>query len=82
MITVKFFGLVRIEANKSQLLVKAGTIRQVLNEVRQSCPSLSEQQLKQAVMFVNKQQMNGNRRFSVELKDGDELVLLSPMCGG
>jgi len=36
----------------------------------------------QAIMFVNKQHISGNKRFSEVLKDGDELALLSPASGG
>lgn len=82
MITVKFFGLISVENNVRQLLVKEGTVRQVLNEVMQSCPNISEQQLRQTIMFVNKQHISGNKRFSIVLKDGDELALLSPASGG
>lgn len=82
MITVKLFGMFRIESNKGELQLNAGTVRQVLKDIEKFCPGLSQQQLKQAIMFVNKQQINGSRRFFVRLKDGDELVLLSPMCGG
>lgn len=82
MITVKLFGMFRIESNKGELQLNAGTVRQVLKDIEKCCPSLSQQQLKQAIMFVNKQQISGGRRFLVRLKDGDELVLLSPMCGG
>lgn len=82
MITVKLFGLLSLDTNVRQLSVKAGTIRQVLNEVKQNCPNISEQQLMQAIMFVNKQHISGNKRFSVVLEDGDELALLSPASGG
>lgn len=82
MIIVKFFGIISIEANVRQLFVKEGTVRQVLNEVKKKCPSFSEQQVKQAVMFINKQQVSGNKRFSIVLKNGDELALLSPLSGG
>ncbi len=82
MITVKLFGMFRLLADKSQLLVEAGTVRQVLNQVSRYCPGLSRRQLKQAIIFVNKEQISGSRRFSKKLKDGDELVLLSPMSGG
>lgn len=82
MITVKFFGLISVDNNIRQLLVKEGTVRQVLNEIIQSCPNISEQQLRQVIMFVNKQHISGNRRFFVVLKDGDELALLSPSSGG
>ena len=82
MITVKFFGLMSVDCSIKQLLVKEGTVRQVLNEIRQSCPNISEQDLIEAIMFVNKQQISGNKRFSVVLKAGDELALLSPASGG
>jgi len=82
MITVKFYGLLSLECNLRQLLVKAGTVRQVLNEILQSCPNISEQQLSQAILFVNKQHISGHKRFSVVLKDGEELALLSPASGG
>ncbi|MDA8222182.1 MoaD/ThiS family protein [Desulfosporosinus sp.] len=82
MITVKFFGLICFDCNIRQLIVKEGTVKQVLNQVMQSCPNISEQRLSQAIMFVNKQHINGNKRFSVLLKDGDELALLSPSSGG
>ena len=82
MITVKFFGLISVEAGVRQLLTMEGTVRQVLNEARKECPSFSEKQIMQAVMFINKQNVSGNKRFSIILKDGDELALLSPLSGG
>ena len=82
MITVKFFGLLSVDNNVRQLLVKEGTVRQVLNEVKQSCPMISEEQLIQAIMVINKQHISGNKHFSVVLRDGDELALLSPVSGG
>ena len=82
MITVKFFGLISVDYNIMQLHVKEGTVRQVLNEIRHSYPNISEQQLLQVIMFINKQHISGNKRLSVVLKDGDELVLISPSSGG
>ncbi|HBV87958.1 MoaD/ThiS family protein [Desulfosporosinus sp.] len=82
MITVKFFGLISVDSNIRQLLVKEGTVREVLNEVVQSCPNISEQLLTQAIMFLNNQHITGKKRFSVVLKEGDELALLSPSSGG
>lgn len=82
MITVKFFGLISIEANIRQLKVNDGTVRQVLNQVKEKCPDFTEQQIMKAIMFVNKEQVSGNKRFSIVLRDGDELALLSPLSGG
>lgn len=82
MITVKFFGLIRVDTNIDKLTVDEGTVNQVINEVIRRYPSIRREQLMQAVMFVNKKQINGNRRFSIMLKEGDELALLSPISGG
>lgn len=82
MITVKFFGLISVDNNVIHLVVNEGKISQVMNEIRQRCPDISEQQLMQAIMFVNNKQVNGSKRFSMVLKDGDELALLSPSSGG
>ncbi len=82
MITVKFFGLISVEFNIKQLLVKAGPVKQIFREVMQRNPNISEQQLMQLIMFVNKQHISGNKRLSMILEDGDELVLISPTSGG
>lgn len=82
MVKVKFFGLISVESNVKELSVKEGTVRQVFDEVKQVCPDISEQQLMQAIIFINKKHLTGNKRLSVVLKDGDELALLSPGSGG
>ena len=82
MITVKFFGLISVDNNIEKLTLNEGTISQVINEVIRRYPSIGKEQLMQAVMFVNKKQITGNRRFSTVLKEGDELALLSPISGG
>lgn len=94
MITVKFFGMLRFDSGISSLLIDKGTVRQefsdgeaftvkqALNEVKRQCPNISEQQLQEAILFINKQQVTGPKRFSIVLKDGDELALLSPAGGG
>lgn len=82
MITVKFFGLISVENNVRQLYAKAGKVYQVLNEIRQQCPNISEEQLKKAILVINNELVTNNKRFSIILKDGDELVLITPASGG
>ena len=82
MITVKFFGMVgsgksTVEIDKDEISVK-----QVFEFVLTSYLEISEKQLEQAVMFVNRQQITGRKRLTVVLKDSDELALLSPASGG
>ena len=82
MITVKFYGLISVDNNIEQLEVPEGTVSQVLNEIIRLLPNISKEQLMQSIMFVNKKQIIGNSRFSIMLKAGDELALLSPVSGG
>lgn len=82
MITVKFFGLISIDSNVRKLTVKAGTFTEVIKEILQQCPNLSEKQLKAAVIVINSKQVSGIKCFTTHLKDGDELVFLTPSSGG
>jgi molybdopterin converting factor small subunit len=82
MITVKFFGLISIDSNIRKLTARAGTVAEVIKEILQQCPNLSEKQLKAAVIVINSKQITGIKRFTTSLQDGDELVFLTPASGG
>ncbi len=82
MITVKIYGLISVDNSIGQLQIPKGTVRQVLNEVIRLYPGISNEQLMQSIMFINKKQVMGSRRYSIVLKDGDELALLNPVGGG
>lgn len=82
MIIVKFYGLISVDYNIKKILVKEGSVKQALEEIMKSCPHIPEQHLMKALLFVNKQHLSGNKRFSVILKDGDELGLINPSSGG
>jgi len=82
MITVKFFGVMSVDNNIRKMEAGEGTVKEVLSEVSASCPGLTEKQLKQAIMFINKKRISGYRRLSIVLKAGDELVFLNPPSGG
>lgn len=82
MITVKFFGLISVDYNIRQILVKEGSVKQALEEIRKNCPHIPEQHLMKALLFVNKHHLSGNKRLFVILKDGDELALINPSSGG
>ena len=89
MITVKFFGLLGLENEKSTLLLFEDlllpadvTLKQVFEEILKSCPKTSEKKLNQAILFLNKNQLTSKNRLSTKLKSGDELTFLSPAGGG
>ena len=82
MITVKFFGLMRVDNDICNFEVKEGSTKQVITEIVRLHPGITEKQLKQSIMIVNSRRINGRKRLSMELNAGDELVFLNPPSGG
>ena len=75
MITVKVFGLVRIETGIKELRLEAGNVRQLRIALSRYIP---EDTVKGCVLLVNGRQAN---RFT-KLKDGDQVMLMPPVAGG
>ena len=75
MITVKLFGLVRIETGIKELQIEADNVRQLQKTLTQHIP---EEKIKGCVLLVNGKSAN---RFT-KLKDGDQVMLMPPVGGG
>ena len=75
MITVKLFGLVRLETGIKELQVDAANIRELKKALTQHIP---EEMIKGCVLLVNGTQAT---RFT-KLKDGDQVMLMPPVAGG
>lgn len=82
MITVRLFGLISIENNISLLNMEEGKVSRILDELVRQHPGITMKKLQQSVMFINKEPVNLYKVLSRTLKDGDELVLISPSSGG
>lgn len=82
MIEVKFFGLLRADSNIRSFSVNPGKLKNVFDEILALCPELTKKQLRQTITVVNGKIVSGNDRNKLVLKDGDELVLLTPISGG
>jgi MoaD family protein len=75
MITVKLFGLVRLETGIKELQVEADNVRQLQKALTRQIP---EEKIKGCLLLVNGKQAN---RFT-KLKDGDQVMLMPPVAGG
>ena len=75
MITVKLFGLVRLETGIKELQVDAVNVRQLKKALTQHIP---EERMKGCVLLVGGKPAN---RFT-KLKDGDQVMLMPPVAGG
>ena len=76
MITVKLYGLLRIESGIRETQIQAKTVKDVLNSL--FLCQIPWTALNGCVIFVNGSRANKRRK----LKDGDTVVLMSPVAGG
>lgn len=78
MITVKLFGLLRLDSGIRELKLEAENVKQVYTALLTQSDRITRSDLEGCVVLINGKQ--GSRQS--KLKDGDELVLMSPVAGG
>ena len=76
MITVKLYGLLRIDSGIKEKQLEAASVKEVL-EALAKC-GIDRRDLAGAVLLVNGKPANRRSR----LTDGDAVVLMSPVAGG
>ena len=76
MITVKLYGLLRIESGIKEKQLEAASVKEVLETVAGF--GISEKDLTGCIILVNGK--NAGKRS--KLDDGDTVVLMSPVAGG
>ena len=76
MITVKLYGLLRIESGIKEKRLEAATVRDVLQQLA-DC-GIPEKDLSGCVILINGNSANKRSK----LTDGDTVVLMSPVAGG
>ena len=76
MITVKLYGLLRIESGIKQKQLEVHTVKEVLNSLT-DC-GIPKKDLDSCVILVN----GVSRPKQTKLQDGDTVVLMSPVAGG
>ena len=75
MITVKLFGLVRLETGIKELQIEAENVRQLKKALTRHIP---EEKIKGCVLLINGKSAN----HFTKLKDGDQVMLMPPVAGG
>lgn len=78
MITVKLYGLLRLDAGVREMEVKASTVTELYFRISQQNPRVSKKDLEGCVLLVNGKVSNKR----VKLKDGDAVQLMPPVAGG
>ena len=78
MITVKLFGLLRLDTGLRELTVEAANIRQLKREILRATDRITKENLGGCVILVN----GAPCKPWTKLKDGDQVTLLPPVAGG
>ena len=84
MVKVKLFGLFRLDTGLKELQADAATVRDLypllLNEGRRINPNtkIRAADIDGCIIMINGKQGKKNSK----LRDGDEVMLMSPVCGG
>ena len=76
MITVKLYGLLRIESGIKEKALEAKTVKEVLDALTKS--GIPQKDLDGCVILINGNSANKRSK----LTDGDTVVLMSPVAGG
>jgi len=75
MITVKLYGLVRLETGIRQLQMEATTMKELREELRRYIP---KEKIKGCLLLVNGKPAGR----TTKLTDGDQVMLMPPVAGG
>ena len=84
MVKVKLFGTLRLETGLKQVEAEAATVAELypilLAEARKARPAarISAGDIDGCIVMINGQQAKKKSTLS----DGDEVMLISPVCGG
>ena len=76
MITVKLYGLLRIESGIKEKQLEAETVKEVLQQLANA--GVDRKDLDGCVILINGKSANKRSK----LTDGDTVVLMSPVAGG
>ena len=76
MITVKLYGLLRIESGIKEKQTEAATVKEVLEQLA-AC-GIDRKELNGCLILINGNSANKRSK----LTDGDTVVLMSPVAGG
>ena len=78
MITVKFFGILRIESGIKELPLDVTNVKELYKALCAHTNRISAKELERCVVLINGQEAKKHSK----LQDGDQVTFLSPVAGG
>ncbi len=82
MVKVKFFGLIRSNHRVTEMEVEAGTVKEVVDQIIKRHPVITEHEIRNAVLIINKEKVMHLNRFLEVINDGDEIAFTNFVGGG
>lgn len=84
MVTVKLFGMFRLDTGLKELRLDAGSVKELYPQLLQAAKAadphtkVTAKDIDGCVVIINGKPAKKNSK----LRDGDEVMLMSPVCGG
>lgn len=82
MVNVKFFGAARVKLGSQALQLEAANLTELLEKISAVPPNIPLMDLKNFLIYINGKPIKTLKMFKSPLKDGDEVLFLSPASGG
>lgn len=82
MAKIKFYGLIRLKAEVSDLTADAATVKELIAVLGNQIDGLDISELKNAVIFVNGKNITEQKMYRTKLDENSEVMFLSPVSGG
>lgn len=82
MVTVKFFNLIRSKYKIKELLLKPGTIEDLINQIQSLYPNIRSKDLSGAAIFINSRKIIHLNTLSEQVYSGDIVVFTHFVGGG
>lgn len=82
MVKVRFFGLLRLTLAESAVYLEASNVQELLKQIDSHYEKINMEQLRNSIIFVNGKNITQLKLYRTSLKDGDEVMFLSPVSGG
>lgn len=81
MVKVKFFGSARIKYGVKEVNTEANDVKQLTERLAEQF-EIQPKEIRNYLIFVNDVNITEIKMFKTKLKDGDTVMLMSPVSGG
>lgn len=81
MVTVIFYNLLRSKYNIKELSVQAGTIHEIIAQIRQVHPEIKQSDFTSSVLFYNNNPLHYSQ-FKTDIKDNSRIFFTHFVGGG